>query len=137
MTLGGGRFLSLGLESCPSASGPDFAGLQRAFVPVIQSIVAQLPRRGIIISYCLGWLRPWENQWLVYPPEIAKSFTPRLASLVGYQQHLPSLGNVEGQCPSTLLSNEPATPFVDALRPDQQELMEEYNQAQFASWDAA
>ena len=23
-------------------------------------------RRGLIISYCLGWLKPWENQWLAY-----------------------------------------------------------------------
>jgi ectoine hydroxylase-related dioxygenase (phytanoyl-CoA dioxygenase family) len=89
---------------------------------------SKLPRRGMIISYCLGWLKPWENQWLAYPPEIARSFEPELAALVGYQQHLPSLGNFEGRCPSILLGEE--TPenlaFVDALRPDQYEIMRQY-----------
>jgi ectoine hydroxylase-related dioxygenase (phytanoyl-CoA dioxygenase family) len=82
-------------------------------------------RRGLIVSYCLGWLKPFENQWLVYPPEIAKSFEPELAALVGYSQHRPNLGNVEGQCPSMLLKSDllehPAA--TDALRPDQAEAL--------------
>src|SRR3546814_1057625 len=41
-------------------------------------------RRGIIVSYCLGWLKPYENQWLAYPPEIARDFSPDLAALAGY-----------------------------------------------------
>lgn len=90
--------------------------------------VSQAARRGMIISYCLGWLKPWENQWLTYPPEIARTFEPDLAALVGYQQHLPSLGNFEGQCPSVLLRDPDAQKkgFVDALRPDQYEIMGEY-----------
>jgi hypothetical protein len=87
-----------------------------------------LPRRGLIVSYCLGWLKPFENQWLVYPPEIARRFAPDLAALVGYAQHRPNLGNVEGQCPSTLLWGErgdhPAA--TDALRPDQAEALRDY-----------
>ncbi len=50
-------------------------------------------RRGMIISYCLGWLKPYENQWLAYPPSIARRFPPDLAALVGYAQHRPNLGN--------------------------------------------
>jgi ectoine hydroxylase-related dioxygenase (phytanoyl-CoA dioxygenase family) len=85
-------------------------------------------RRGIIISYCLGWLKPFENQWLIYPPEIARTFDPELATLVGYAQHRPNLGNVEGQCPSTLLRPDPpAHPAAtDALRPDQAEALAEF-----------
>ena len=81
------------------------------------------PRRGIIVSYCLGWLKPFELQWLVYPPNIARHFPPELASLVGYAQHRPNLGNVEGQCPSVLLNDEipDHLPAIDALRPDQTE----------------
>ncbi|BBD01467.1 phytanoyl-CoA dioxygenase family protein [Sphingobium sp. YG1] len=81
------------------------------------------PRRGIIISYCLGWLKPFELQWLVYPPAVARQFSPELAGLVGYAQHRPNLGNVEGQCPSILLRDDvPAfIPAIDALRPDQAE----------------
>lgn len=83
--------------------------------------VTGTPRRGIIVSYCLGWLKPFELQWLVYPPAIARHFPPDLAALVGYAQHRPNLGNVEGQCPSILLRDEVAShlPAVDALRPDQ------------------
>jgi ectoine hydroxylase-related dioxygenase (phytanoyl-CoA dioxygenase family) len=85
-------------------------------------------RRGAIVSYCLGWLKPYENQWLAYPPEIARNFSPELAALVGYRQHRPNLGNYEGQCPSVLLQGE--TPerlaATDTLRPDQEELLAEF-----------
>ena len=85
-------------------------------------------RRGAIISYCLGWLKPYENQWLAYPPAIARSFNPELAALVGYAQHRPNLGNYEGQCPSVLLNDVVPRRFaaVDALRPDQEKLLADY-----------
>lgn len=80
-------------------------------------------REGMIVSYCLGWLKPYENQWLAYPPEVARTFSKELAGLAGYRQHRPNLGNYEGQCPSILL--EELAPgvigAVDALRPDQAE----------------
>jgi ectoine hydroxylase-related dioxygenase (phytanoyl-CoA dioxygenase family) len=81
------------------------------------------PRRGVVISYCLGWLKPFELQWLVYPPQVARHFSPELASLVGYAQHRPNLGNVEGQCPSILLGDHVPDHLsaIDALRPDQSE----------------
>lgn len=85
-------------------------------------------RRGIIVSYCLGWLKPYENQWLAYPPEIAKDFVPELAALAGYAQHRPNLGNFEGRCPSILFDGYPADPLaaIDALRPDQSALLTEH-----------
>src|SRR4029077_11331478 len=61
------------------------------------------PRSAVIISYCLGWLKPFESQFLVYPPDIASNFAPELAELIGYAIHRPNLGNYEGQCPSVLL----------------------------------
>ena len=85
-------------------------------------------RRGMIVSYCLGWLKPYENQWLAYPPAVARGFSRELAQLVGYQQHRPNLGNYEGRCPSILL--EEAVPdhlaAVDALRPDQAAMVADY-----------
>lgn len=90
------------------------------------------PRRGVIVSYCLGWLKPFELQWLVYPPAIARTFSPELAALVGYAQHRPNLGNVEGRCPSILLGD--AVPeylgAIDALRPDQQAMADTFLAAQ-------
>ena len=90
-------------------------------------------RRGIIISYCLGWLKPYENQWLAYPPEVARTFTPELAALVGYRQHRPNLGNYEGQCPSVLLGADPGNARMgaaDELTPDQQRLVADFVTAQ-------
>jgi hypothetical protein len=85
-------------------------------------------RRGIIVSYCLGWLKPYENQWLTYPPEVASAFDPELAALVGYQQHRPNLGNYDGQCPSILLGGDPPDHLaaIDALRPDQEGALSEF-----------
>ena len=85
-------------------------------------------RRGAIVSYCLGWLKPYENQWLAYPPEIARDFSPELAALVGYRQHRPNLGNYEGQCPSVLLERDIPERFAatDALRADQEALVAEF-----------
>jgi hypothetical protein len=85
-------------------------------------------RRGMIVSYCLGWLKPYENQWLAYPPPVARAFAPELAALVGYRQHRPNLGNYEGRCPSILLNDEDQGPLgaIDALRADQTELVEAF-----------
>lgn len=89
---------------------------------------SRAPRRGVIVSYCLGWLKPFELQWLVYPPAVARTFSPELAALVGYAQHRPNLGNVEGQCPSVLLGDEIPEHLgaIDALRPDQQAMAEQF-----------
>ncbi|MEO6093921.1 MAG: phytanoyl-CoA dioxygenase family protein [Novosphingobium sp.] len=96
--------------------------------------LTERPRRGFLASYCLGWLKPWENQWLAYPPEVARGFSPELAALVGYRQHRPSLGNYEGQCPSVLLdpSETPMRPFVDCLMPEQHEMARQYRDMQLA-----
>jgi hypothetical protein len=97
--------------------------------------VTQQARRGIIVSYCLGWLKPFELQWLVYPPEIARRFDPELAALVGYAQHRPNLGNVEGRCPSQLLGDgsNPPRPAADALLPAQTEALAEHVATQEAA----
>ncbi|HWJ38159.1 MAG TPA: phytanoyl-CoA dioxygenase family protein [Sphingomicrobium sp.] len=89
-------------------------------------------RRGAIVSYCLGWLKPYENQWLAYPPTIAKHFAPELAALVGYAQHRPNLGNFEGQCPSVLLKENVPRRLAakDALRPDQEQQLAEFIRGQ-------
>ncbi|MGQ0588643.1 MAG: phytanoyl-CoA dioxygenase family protein [Sphingosinicella sp.] len=83
-------------------------------------------RRGMIAGYSLGWLKTYENQFLAYPPEIARTFAPELAGLVGYRQHRPNLGNFEGCCPSVLLQGSAPGHLGarDALRPDQVEAVD-------------
>lgn len=85
-------------------------------------------RRGMIAGYSLGWLKTYENQFLAYPPEIARTFSPELAALVGYRQHRPNLGNFEGRCPSILLQDGPPGRLaaIDALRPDQVDAVDEH-----------
>jgi ectoine hydroxylase-related dioxygenase (phytanoyl-CoA dioxygenase family) len=87
-------------------------------------------RRGMIVSYSLGWLKPYENQWLAYPPEIARTFDPELAALVGYCQHRPNLGNFEGQCPSVLLKGDVPEYLhaIDELRPEQQQMIADFRE---------
>ncbi|WP_284126398.1 phytanoyl-CoA dioxygenase family protein [Parerythrobacter aestuarii] len=49
-------------------------------------------RMGLNITYCLGWLRQEENQYLSCPPEIAKDFAPELQALLGYAMGSYALG---------------------------------------------
>lgn len=82
------------------------------------------PRRGMIVSYSLGWLKPYELPWLAYPPEIAATFSEELAALAGYKAHRPNLGTYEGRCPSLLLrGGSVGLGAIDALRPEQEELI--------------
>jgi len=94
----------------------------------------QLPRTAMVVGYSLGWLKPHEAQWLVYPPDVARTFAPDLAALVGYQQHRPNLGNYEGQCPSVLLRDDVPDYLgaVDSLRDDQVKATAEYKARQMA-----
>jgi ectoine hydroxylase-related dioxygenase (phytanoyl-CoA dioxygenase family) len=93
-----------------------------------------LPRRGVVIGYSLGWLKPYENLWLTYPPAVARTFSPELAELAGYVQHRPNLGNYEGQCPSILLRDDALETVraTDALRPDQEQAVRDYAERQRA-----
>ena len=89
-------------------------------------------RRGLVVGYSLGWLKPYENQWLAYPPPVARSFAPSLSALVGYRQHRPNLGNYEGRCPSILLDDHVPDYIgaADALRPDQMALIDAFVEGQ-------
>ena len=44
-------------------------------------------RRGMHLSYVLGWLRTEENHYLATPPEIARTLPRRAQELLGYAAH--------------------------------------------------
>ena len=74
------------------------------------SNVTDIPRRGAHMSYCLGWLRTEENNYLSTPPAVAATL-PRVAQeLLGYAVHnsIPRgggyLGMVRMQDPVELLA---------------------------------
>lgn len=84
-------------------------------------------RTAMIFSYSLGWLKQNENQFLAYPPEIAKDFSKEIQDLIGYQIHRPNLGGYEYQCPSVLLKGERPEVLgaIDALTPEQDQIVAE------------
>lgn len=49
-------------------------------------------RTGLNITYCLGWLRQEENQYLSCPPAIARNLDPKLQALMGYAMGSYALG---------------------------------------------
>ena len=61
------------------------------------------PRLGLVNSYCLGWLRPEVNQYLITPPEVAARYSPRVRALLGYMAHDSGddlCGSYRGDCPA-------------------------------------
>lgn len=66
-------------------------------------------RRGAHLSYCLGWLRTEENNYLAVPPKVAAELPRQAQELLGYAVHdsIPRgggyLGMVHMQDPVELL----------------------------------
>lgn len=89
---------------------------------------SQRPRRAAIVSYCLGWLKAYENQSLAYSPEFVRTLKPELAAMLGYRWHRPNLGTFDGQCPSILLEDEVPDHLatVDALSPEHERLVADF-----------
>jgi len=54
--------------------------------------LTEADRIGINITYCLGWLRQEENQYLSCPPAIARTLDPKLQALLGYSMGSYALG---------------------------------------------
>ena len=86
------------------------------------------PRRAAIVSYCLGWLKAYENQSLAYSPALVRTLEPELAAMLGYRWHRPNLGTYDGQCPSILLEDEVPDhlPTVDALSKEHERLVADF-----------
>ena len=84
-------------------------------------------RLGLTVSYCLGWLRQAENQYLTYPPEVAADFPPALQALIGYSVHRPNVGLVNNRDPieTILPCQESLAPPIDYLTEDQIRLAQE------------
>jgi ectoine hydroxylase-related dioxygenase (phytanoyl-CoA dioxygenase family) len=123
--------LDRGVDPADSVPGAMKAGSALLFLGSLthgagQNLTA-LPRTGIIVSYCLGWLKTYENQFLAYPREIAASFPTDLQQLIGYRIHRPNLGGWEGQDPINYLREQRGfMPHVDALTPEIEAQLKEH-----------
>jgi len=58
------------------------------------------PRIGMNITYCLGWLRTEENQYLSCPPDVARTLDADLQELLGYTMGSYALGYFSPPQPS-------------------------------------
>jgi len=54
-------------------------------------------RRGVNITYAVGWVRQEENQFLACPPDVARTLDDELLKMMGYQQGAFALGYVGDQ----------------------------------------
>jgi ectoine hydroxylase-related dioxygenase (phytanoyl-CoA dioxygenase family) len=76
----------------------------------------EVQRRGAHLSYCLGWLRTEENNYLAVPPEVAATLPRQAQELLGYSVHDAIgrgggyLGMVNLQDPVELLARGDLTP---------------------------
>ena len=61
-------------------------------------------RLGVVMHYARAWLRPVENHTLVVPPDVARTLSPRLQELLGYNIASPFIGYVDGRHPRKLLA---------------------------------
>ena len=87
------------------------------------------PRRGVVVSYCLGWLRQSENQYLAISPADVRAFPEPLQRLIGYFVHEPNLGMVEGQDPLAWLHDPEGLAkqgFRDFLPPEIHQWLEQH-----------
>lgn len=87
--------------------------------------ISSVPRRALIVSYALGWLKAYENQSLAYPIQFVRTLDPELQELLGYRWHRPNLGTYDGQCPSILLGENVPDHLAtkDALSPEHERIL--------------
>ena len=68
------------------------------------NISVDVRRRGLVVSYCVGWIRATHANLLLYPPDVAKTFPLPVQRLLGYQLEAKHCGQLEqGVDPITLL----------------------------------
>ena len=64
-------------------------------------------RRGVNITYAVGWVRQEENQYLACSPEVARELDDELLKMMGYQEGAFALGYVgDQQDPLAVLRGE-------------------------------
>jgi ectoine hydroxylase-related dioxygenase (phytanoyl-CoA dioxygenase family) len=65
-----------------------------------------LPRLGVILEFCAGWIRAQENHVIGVPRDVARALPARLQELLGYNVYPPFIGNVDGRHPRKYLDTD-------------------------------
>jgi len=93
-----------------------------------------MPRRGIVMSYNLGWLKQADNYFLGIPKEEVKVYPERLQQLLGYFVHRPNLNMVEGRDPiETLSDNLTGSQFTEFMPNGVESILKEHFDSQNCS----
>src|SRR5690606_6720358 len=73
------------------------------------------PRLAFSNQYCEPWARTQENYFLAIPPQVARRFSPRLQTLLGYHIWPPFMGHVSALHPLKALSEDWVPPVLREL----------------------
>lgn len=63
-------------------------------------------RMGLLLQFALGWLRQEENQYVTYPPDVARTLPTEVQALIGYQPHGTYLGLVDMTDPRQVIAGD-------------------------------
>lgn len=76
------------------------------------------PRNGVNITYCVGWLRQEENQYLSVPADVARELHDDLLRMIGYAPGAYALGYVDDlRDPIAVLrGGDPGSSFAPSTR---------------------
>lgn len=70
------------------------------------------PRLAFTNQYCQPWARTQENFYLGVPPPVARTLSPRLQDLLGYNIHPPFMGHVTASHPLKALAEDYVAPVL-------------------------
>jgi ectoine hydroxylase-related dioxygenase (phytanoyl-CoA dioxygenase family) len=85
-------------------------------------------RRGVNITYSVGWVRQEENQFLATPPDVARTLDDDLLRMMGYQQGAFAMGYVgDQQDPLAFLrgTSDKVKVIADIAHPEAQTFIED------------
>lgn len=68
------------------------------------------PLTGLHFSYCLDWLKQYDNPIDSYRPDVARQFPEILLGVLGLHNHGPNLRSSKGQDSSVLFDTDTRTP---------------------------
>ena len=74
------------------------------------------PRLAFSNQYCQPWARTQENFYLGVPPELVRTMSPRLQSMLGYEIMPPFMGHVTASHPTKVLREEYANVVATGSR---------------------
>ncbi|MFT7433012.1 MAG: ectoine hydroxylase-related dioxygenase (phytanoyl-CoA dioxygenase family) [Alphaproteobacteria bacterium] len=92
-------------------------------------------RRGVVISYNLGWLKSSDNHFLSISKEDTMSYPRKLQELLGYFVHKPNLNMVDGGDPIEVLQsdNDNDRTFLEFLPEGVESVLKEHYSSQSGS----